>query len=230
MLDERDLGIARALHQATVAIEQQIRRQLPFIDRQSDIEIGRCGGIAEAEIRRQQAKQPAGFEAAVEFLDDQLFHTPEWLQDRKVLDKFSDPSTGDAVGILQVNTLRDLLLPIHLVKMLNAAERYGSETYGPGELLDDLEKGIWDELSTGRPVSLLRRNLQKAYVTALDNLLNKPSAGQPSEAANSDAASLARAHLTALGIRVAAAHPSDAATQAHLKDIAVRINLALHHQ
>jgi hypothetical protein len=168
--------------------------------------------------------------AAVEYLDDQLFHTPEWLQDRKILDKISDPSAGDAVGVLQLSTLRDLLLPIHLVKMLNTAERYGSDTYGPGELLDDLEKGIWDDLATGRPVTLLRRNLQKAYVAALDNLLNKPSTAQPSEAANSDAASLARSHLTALGSRIAATHPADAATQAHLKDIAVRINLALHHQ
>ena len=85
-------------------------------------------------------------------------------------------------------------------------------------MLTDAESGIWSELATKKPIDMYRRNLQKAYVEALINLLT-PSTGMitisfgPSSAIgggsikSTDVVSIARAHLTALRSKILAAVP-----------------------
>jgi hypothetical protein len=110
------------------------------------------------------------------------------------------------------------------------------------DLFSDLKKGIWSELATRKPIDVYRRNLQKSYVSILDNLLNPPAtttitigggfgASTPSVSTDkSDIKSLVRAHLTALKneVNAAAAGSTDSMTKYHLQDISKRIDKALN--
>ena len=179
--------------------------------------------------------------AAVAFLDNQLFSTPRWLLDDNILNKVSNPSGGDPVSPVQTAILGSLLSAGRLNNLLLAASRYGdSHVYTVENLLDDVRKGVWRELTTHTPTDPWRRGLQKTYVESLISIVN-PSA--PSSAGfggiviffgpntkNTDLPSIARAELTALRTRILAALPAttDRLTRYHLEDLAQRIRQALN--
>ena len=72
---------------------------------------------------------------------------------------------------IQENALNAVLSPIRLNAL---ATNYGanSQNYSVGELLQDLKKGIWTELSAKKPVDYCRRNLQKAYVEKMLSIID----------------------------------------------------------
>ena len=124
------------------------------------------------------------------------------------------------------------------------SDRYGKSTvYGPDDLVTDLEKGLWKELSTPQQaIDPFRRNLQKQYVDILISLMNpsQPSlpAGLPrgliilfgADIKNTDIPSIARGHLTVLRNRIqtAANASTDKISKYHLQDMAERIRQALN--
>ena len=107
------------------------------------------------------------------------------------------------------------------------------------ELLGDLKKGIWSEISARRPIDIYRRNLQKSHINILIGLI-KPSSGTTtvggititttSSADKNDAKSVIMGHLTALRAEInsAAAGTADLMTKYHLQDISKRIDNALN--
>jgi len=178
---------------------------------------------------------------AVAFLNSQLFTTPRWLLDDNILNKVSNPSGGDPVSPVQTAILGSLLSAGRLNNLLLAASRYGdAHVYTVENLLDDVRKGIWGELTTHHPTDPWRRGLQKTYVESLISIVN-PSG--PSSAGfggiviffgpntkNTDLPSIARAELTELRTRILAAVPAttDRLTRYHLEDLAQRIRQALN--
>ncbi len=177
---------------------------------------------------------------AVSFLNKQLFETPKWLLDEKILNKISNPVSAELVGIVQTNTLNSLLSSARLNRLSTCENRYGAKnTYQLEQMMDDVKKGIWSELSTHKPIDGYRRNLQKAYVDALINILNPPptpgnvvfSFGGASNinAKNIDAVSVVRAQLVALKgeINAAIAANPDKMSKYHLQDVSERIKKAL---
>jgi hypothetical protein len=110
---------------------------------------------------------------AVLFLNKELFTTPFWIMNKQVYALTGSGGVYDLV-YLQKSVIERVLSYTTLGNLL------WSETYEPGkaysinQLLKDLRKGIWDELSNNKPIDLYRRNLQKAYVNQLIALLNKP--------------------------------------------------------
>ncbi|TAE13855.1 MAG: DUF5117 domain-containing protein [Bacteroidetes bacterium] len=177
---------------------------------------------------------------AVLFLNKQLFETPTWLMNKEVINKFSNPSNGDDVNNAQISTLGGLLSSSRLSRVAQINARFGSSTYQLVELLDDAKKGVWGELASGKTIDAYRRNLQKAYVDNLANLLPTNSTppqniggfsisfGGPSSKTN-DVSSAARGHLTQLrnDINAAIVKTSDSMTRYHLQDLADRIKKAL---
>lgn len=172
---------------------------------------------------------------AVSFLQAQLFTTPTWLIDKDILTRIK----ADAPSLIlarQESVLGRLLSTATLNKMLNA-EAMENGSYKASEYMNDLKKGVFSELAARKPIDIYRRNLQKAYVNALSNLLQKPNvSGLPPQFASmmpnpvrSDASSLARAQLSAIRseARSAAAGSADAMTRYHLQDLAERISDAL---
>jgi len=180
---------------------------------------------------------------AVEFLNKQLFETPMWLLNKDILNKFSNPASAELLSNTQTNVLNNVLSPLRLFRMVTSSGRYGAaNTYGADELVNDLTKGIWSELQTGKATDIYRRNLQKNYVEAIISLLNPPQVMVPpglprgivalfgGDIKNTDIPSIARANLVLLRSRITAALPrvQDPLTKYHLQDVLERIKQALN--
>lgn len=174
---------------------------------------------------------------SVAFINAQLFTTPTWMLDPKVLDKISSP-TADQLSSLQDAALGNILSSSRLTRMSTSANRFDN-AYAVDELLSDLKKGIWSELPARKKIDGRRRNLQKIYVDRLTALLNPTAgsgitisfAGGPTgpDAKKTDVSSVVRAHLTSLRNEVLAAAltSTDAMTKYHLQDVAERIKRSL---
>jgi hypothetical protein len=179
---------------------------------------------------------------AVDFLNKQLFATPSWLLNKEILNKFSNPGSGEQVATVQANVLKGLLSSARLFRMSVCTGRYGSTAYGVDEMLADAKKGVWTELAAASPIDIFRRNLQKVYIDALVNLVNATPpvlpAGLPPGLAslfggdikNTDVPSIARAQLVDLRNEIAAAIPreTDKLSKYHLQDVQERIKQALN--
>ena len=176
---------------------------------------------------------------AVMFLNAQLFQTPRWLLDTAILNKISNPSSGDPVGPMQTGVINSLLSSSRLNTLLLTADRFGdSKVYTIEDLLADLRGAVWKELRTHQPIDVYRRNIQKAYVDALIAVINptRSSVSVPGltlffgpDTKNTDLPSIAKAELAGLRARILAAIPgvSDRLSKYHLMDLADRIKRAL---
>lgn len=179
--------------------------------------------------------------AAVAFLNQQLFTTPAWLINNDVFSRTGgNPLT--IIGGIQDATLNRLFSANTLNKLINGEAANGNNAYKMTDLFSDLKKGIWSELPARKPIDVYRRNLQKSYVSILNNLLNPPAtttitfggggfgAPAPVNTDKSDIKSLVRAHLVSLKSEAtaAAAASTDPMTKYHLQDIANRIDKALN--
>jgi len=188
--------------------------------------------VYEFEPKTKQA-------AAVSFLNQQLFSTPTWLINNDIFARTGgNPLT--IIGNIQDGTLNRLFSANTLGKLIVAEATVGNNAYKITELFSDLKKGIWSELSTRKPIDVYRRNLQKSYISILDNLLNPPAItvtiggggfGAPAavNTDKSDIKSVVRAHLVSLKneVNTAAAGSTDPMSKYHLQDISKRIDKAL---
>lgn len=176
---------------------------------------------------------------AVDFLNKQVFTTPSWLINQDIFGR-TGLNGVTLIGGLQENILGRLFSSRTMAKLLDAEAVQGNNTYQLTEMLSDLKKGIWSELTTRKPIDIYRRNLQKSYVTYLNNLVSPPSTGGISISGliitgfssfdKTDIKSVARGHLTALRneINSAAAVITDPMSRYHLQDISKRIDNALN--
>jgi hypothetical protein len=108
-------------------------------------------------------------------------------------------------------------------RMTEHASGSPGSSYLPSDMLNDLQAGIWTELSNDPvEIDLYRRNLQRAYVELLGNHANRTEAA-------SDLPALARSILKDLMATVnkAAFRAKDLLTRAHLEEVAARIDRIL---
>jgi hypothetical protein len=178
---------------------------------------------------------------AVAFLNQQLFQTPEWLMDKAILNRINNPYVTEQVSQAQSLLLMTLIGPGRLNRLVVNTNRFDHhDTYTAEELLEDVKAGIWKELSAGKAVSNMRRDLQKAYVMNIIALFDPSSipAGtiqalmvsvSPIKNSNSDVPAIGRAHLIGLkrDIVNAIPHISDKPTKQHLEFLLYTINKAL---
>lgn len=171
---------------------------------------------------------------AVEFLNKQLFTTPEWLLNKDVLNKINNPVAVDAVTNVQVNVLNSLFSVARLNRMAITAQRYGADkTYAIVDMMTTVRDAVWQELKSGKAIDGYRRSLQKAYVEALIRNI-KPMEGNVNQAVvnnswNTDAVSISRGHLKELKqlVDAAAGRTGDKVSKYHLQDVSARIEQAL---
>lgn len=204
-------------------------------------------GIMETPKTQEQAGpvyelvSKAKQKEALDFLQKQLFNTPNWLLDQQVFDK-TGQSGLTIVGSVQDNILNRILSTRTLTKLVEAEASAGKKAYGILEYMGDLKSGIWSELTTKKPIDIYRRNLQKTYVNTLIGILNPPSANAaisfggfgpaaPSlvSAEKSDVKAVVKAHLQRLKAEAgtAASLYTDTMSKIHLQDISDRITKAL---
>jgi hypothetical protein len=172
---------------------------------------------------------------ALAFIQHNLFETPEWLINKKILDLITAPA-GDRISGVQDNILGSLLSTARLQRMISSGNRE-KNTYAIDEYLSDIKKGIFAELSSRRAIDNYRRNLQKAFVERLSNIIN-PSAGggmtltisfsnaPVSDPRKSDIISVAKAMLRSLRSEINSSLPaySDNMSKYHLIDLQERID------
>ena len=181
---------------------------------------------------------------AMAFLNKQLFETPTWLLDPKIMPLVRPDQGVDYVRTLQETTLNSLFDVGRLSRLIENSSR-STESYGLDEFYGDVQSGIWSELAAKKPIDNYRRNLQKAHAEKLITMLISPppatrpvgfsgqgfsfNPGPYTDVQKSDIMSITRAYLVQLqsDIRTALPSQSDKMSRYHLEDVLVRINRAL---
>ena len=179
----------------------------------------------------------------MEFIQKQLFETPEWLIDQEIFNKVQYSGSVERVRALQVRTLNTML---HLGKMARLIENEtvnGNEAYSLLEMMRDLRRGVWSETRSGRKIDTYRRNLQKAHIDRLAYLMTAENQKKLSDfggyrkstvvnTSQSDIRSVARAELNNLkrDIRNGLSRISDTMSRYHLQDAMERIDTILEPQ
>jgi hypothetical protein len=179
---------------------------------------------------------------AVAFLNKQILETPNWLIDRELWNKFNNPISADPIVGAQDGVLNSLISGDRLNRMQLNAERFGNDkAYNAMELLNDVQTGIFSELSSKKAIDSYRRLLQKAYVERLSALVNAaaPAPAQTitpgitisfgPDLRKSDVPAIVRAQLVGLRgqLNAASASYGDKLSRVHLQDLAEKIKQAL---
>ncbi len=178
---------------------------------------------------------------AINYLNENLFKTPDWLINNDIYGK-----TGlnglKVIGDLQEGIISNMLRASTLNHLVQAATFPGRENYSIPEMLTDVKRGVWSELTTRKPIDVYRRQLQQIYVDRMDVLLNPPPPvvlpqgapqgrgfAPPVDNDYVDVQASVRAHLGALRAEVnaGAITSTDQMTKIHLKEMSRRIEKAL---
>jgi hypothetical protein len=117
--------------------------------------------------------------------------------------------------------------PITLGRLNDIGLRYdkGQDVYTMAEVFQDVRRAVWSEVIAGKNVSSMRRNLQRAHLAILVDLVTNAQLAVPE-----DAKMLARVDLRTLKSAInsdLAAGGVDTMTKGHLEDSLARITAAL---
>jgi Met-zincin/Domain of unknown function (DUF5117)/Domain of unknown function (DUF5118) len=165
---------------------------------------------------------------AVRFLLDKAFTTPTKLLNPAILNLFSYHNVADDIMSEQKSALTTLLSEGRLKRLFDAEVLYGDKCYKVYELVNDLQGGLWSELSAAHPrIDPLRRALQGVYLDILKKELDVK------EQVATGALLLrpvARAAFAELAKRIRAALPKvqDQETKLHLENALSEIDTTLN--
>ena len=171
---------------------------------------------------------------SVRFLNNELFKTPQWLNDQRIIEKTRIDGTVEKIRSIQVRALNNTLSFERLARVIENEALNGAEAYTLLNLMDDLRMGIWEEIKSGKETDTYRRNLQRAFVDRLHYLMTedqKLSQSQRSFAnytqinvAQSDIRAAARYSLEEILDLVKSKKKAvKGITQVHLKEMETRI-------
>jgi hypothetical protein len=176
----------------------------------------------------------------LKFINKELFETPNWLIDKDIIGRSEYSGVTERVRAMQVRTLNNILDLGRMMRMIENETLNGVNSYSLISMINDLQSGIWSELSTGKNIDTYRRNLQRAYVERLGYLMTakdvKPSGRKSSYAKTtvvtvneSDIVAVARGELNRVkaAAQRAALATTNTNTKYHLQDIAKRVDAFL---
>lgn len=169
---------------------------------------------------------------AIAFLNEQLFTTPEWLIDRQLMEKakilpvnvICSLQSGVLARLINKNTLLD--------KMSENEILNGKKAYTSAQMFNDLKKVIWSNLGQS---DIYKRNMQKAYVENLINLLDKKGNADKNASgkrpAYSEAPAIAHGQLTELKrLTTSAASMTSGTAKGHYQNLITLIDTALSNK
>ncbi len=184
--------------------------------------------VPESEARQK---------GAIQFLTENAFTVPGWLVNRDILWRIEQEGGVARIRAAQSGVLNTLLAPARLSRLIEyeALTAPGTNHYTLGEMLRDVRRGVWTELSATRPqVDVYRRGLQRAYLDAVGRTVRPAPATGPvvpgaAPAGTSDARPALRGELMEIDREVAAAlgRTTDAMTRLHLQDVRLEIKRLL---
>lgn len=168
---------------------------------------------------------------AIAFLNEQLFTTPEWLIDRQLMEK-AKILPVNVICSLQSGVLARLINKNTLDKMSENEILNGKKAYTSTQMFNDLKKVIWSNLGQS---DIYKRNMQKAYVENLINLLDKKGNADKNASgkrpAYSEAPAIAHGQLTELKrLATSAASMTSGTAKGHYQNLITLIDNALSNK
>jgi hypothetical protein len=165
--------------------------------------------------------------AAVDFLNQQIFTTPEWLIEEEILNRISPSGVASKIERLQKSALGTLMTTDRLNRLAEQ-KALDNSSYGLMDLMKQTREGIFTDANTN---STYGRALQLAYVDGLTGVLKNDDA-------SADVKAAARATLRNISLDMTKKAMSDndflknafgeqSLVSGHQSEIAQRINMAL---
>lgn len=118
---------------------------------------------------------PARQREAIRFLAANAFQTPTYLLDPSILRRIEPDGTIRRVGAAQARILSVLLDDSRLFRLAEyeALARNRTTIYPLSEMLGDVRRAVWSELSLGSVrIDAFRRSLQQAWLAEADTKMN----------------------------------------------------------
>jgi hypothetical protein len=211
--------------------------------------------VGGTEVDARTADQPgAAFrpvprarqEAALAFLSEQAFRTPEWLAPRDIVSRIGPPPAARSVAGVQAGVVQQLLDVRRLARMADAERTDAANAYPVATYLSDLRTALWD--GEGAAPDASRRALQRVHLERLGALVAPPAPAPGGQGAGgapprpipspllalpnvlrSDLPALARAQVAAVRdlARRRAALATAAMARAHWQDVVARAELVV---
>ena len=153
--------------------------------------------------------------AAIEFLNQNAFETPDFLVRPEILRRIEPSGVLSRLRNSQRSVLNFLLNAGRFTRLVEQNALDGT-AYDPTYFLGDLRNGIWAELSESSVTTdAFRRNLQRLYIDLIDTRLNADDVGW------NDMRAFLRGQLKTLDSEVASSitRADDDATRFHLEDV-----------
>ncbi len=169
---------------------------------------------------------------AVRYLGETAFHVPDIFLDQDILRRIEPTGVVARFRTQQSRVINNLLGQARLERLIEFEAMDGSSAYSVADLMSDLRNGVWGELDDPSVrVNTYRRNVQRAFLEAVDNRLNPTEdelgrANNPAPAPwSSDIRGVMRAELQDLdsAVEQALRRAGDDMTQIHLRDIRMEI-------
>ena len=158
---------------------------------------------------------------AMQFLTDHVFTESEWLTPKDIVQNIGPSGSFEKVQSMQKRQLNNLLSEKRMMRMIENEALNGAEAYRLTDMLADLRKGLWSEVSSLKKIEVNRRSIQRNHVLLLGELVDEES--------SSDMQIAARAELMkiqALAKSKANSYP-DGMERFHLQDVVALIDQLL---
>jgi len=180
------------------------------------------GNVIEFPNKEQQ-------KIAIKFLTKEFFETPYWLLDKKM---YSLGEQGQYITFLdlQKRVIGNLISNNKFRAVLLAQVNNQKLSFPLDEYFSEITNGVFSDISRGHSIDMIKRNLQKTYISQLVSLLSAKSvSGEQNEIGLTDVLPEVRACLKQILNSVNKNLPlySDKASVNHLEEIRIRIKFAL---
>jgi hypothetical protein len=172
---------------------------------------------------------------AMQFIQDQLFETPEWMLDNNIFNKIENAGHIERVRGIQTRTLNNMMDFGRMQRLLENEAINGSSAYGLYDMMKDLRNGLFSELRTGKTIDIYRRNLQRAYIDRMAYIMTNEQPEIPAafrrfagtttvNVSQSDIRAVVRAELKSLRSQLRSARGADAMSRIHIADALERVD------
>ena len=201
------------------------------------------GAVYRAVPKAQQ-------KAALDFLTENVFKSPDWLAPANVMSHLGPPSGATSLVTRQAAVVTSLLNAGRLGRLADSEVLEGAKAYTVAEYLGDVKRAIWGTATAAPELDAGRRAMHRVYLERLEALISPPAppAGPPGGApaagpqtppgpflgapnvTRSDFPALARAQVRAIRDQAraaATAAPAGSVARAHWQDIVDRTDKIL---
>lgn len=186
-----------------------------------------AGPVFDGVPRAQQ-------ERALAFVEEQVFDTPTWLNDREILDRVGPLGQIETMEGRQASVLNNLLQGSRLGRLADMEVLQPEDAWPLVDYLNAVRDAVFGDLGSVAAIDGYSRALQRAWVERVENMMTEvPTAsafgGGSINVTRSDLRPILRSQLTELqdDIDSAANRVRHTMTQIHLEDLSARIDAIL---